>query len=80
MSLLLHGESSAREQPWPCSRPFRLLNIELHDPSTERNSSYEIPVYSGNRVEGRSGEGIEIEMQIGKGKENLSEGNEGDTS
>lgn len=31
-------------------------------------------------MEGRSGEGIEIEMQIGKGKENLSEGSEGDTS
>lgn len=31
-------------------------------------------------MEGRSGEDIEIEMQIGKGKENLSEGNEGDTS
>lgn len=25
-------------------------------------------------MEGRSGEGIEIEMQIGKGKENLSKG------
>ena len=31
-------------------------------------------------MEGRSGEGIEIEMQIGKGKENLSGGSEGDTS
>lgn len=60
-------------QSWPCSRPFRLLNIELHDPSTKRNSSYEIPVYPGNLVEGWLFllKEIEIEMQIEKGKENL---------
>lgn len=67
-------------QPWPCSRPFRLLNIELHDPSTKRNSSYEILVYPGKLVEGWLFllKEIEIEMQIEKRKGKFEE-SEGDT-